>query len=47
LLLEDLEKIEATEEAKEARMPKKLNIEEILEARELEGLISNNEDSND
>jgi hypothetical protein len=47
LLLKDLEKIETTEEAKKARLPKKLNAEEVLEARELKGLISDNEDSND
>jgi hypothetical protein len=47
ILLEDLQIIKATEEAEETGLSKESENEEILEIREIEGLISDNEDSDD
>jgi hypothetical protein len=47
MLLKDLQIIEATEEAEETGLPKEPEDEKILEIREIEGLISDNEDSDD
>jgi hypothetical protein len=47
LLLEELDNIKVTKEIEEVRLPKEPEDQEIFEIKDLEGLISDKEDSNE